>query len=188
MACANQLQPQTFKIVLSGDGGVGKTTFLERHRRKGEFQGEFQCKYVATLGVDVFVLSFQTSYGPLNFEVWDTAGQEKFGGLLDGYYVGAHGAIIMYDVGSIVTRKNLNKWISMYTRVAPDTPVVICGTKIDIQLHQRAVSTADIQNTLRTRGIDSMMCEISTKNNTNCRAPFLSLARKLTGHPDLELF
>ena len=71
-----------FKLVLVGDGGVGKTTFVKRH-----LTGEFEKKYVATLGVEVHPLPFHTNRGQIVFNVWDTAGQEKFGGLRDGYYI-----------------------------------------------------------------------------------------------------
>ena len=59
-----------------------QTTFVKRH-----LTGEFEKKYVATLGVEVHPLVFHTNRGPLRFNVWDTAGQEKFGGLRDGYYI-----------------------------------------------------------------------------------------------------
>lgn len=72
----------SFKCVLVGDGGTGKTTFVKRH-----LTGEFEKKYVATLGVEVHPLVFHTNRGPIRFNVWDTAGQEKFGGLRDGYYI-----------------------------------------------------------------------------------------------------
>ena len=41
----------------------------------------------ATLGVEVHPLVFHTNRGAIRFNVWDTAGQEKFGGLRDGYYI-----------------------------------------------------------------------------------------------------
>lgn len=47
----------------------------------------FSLVHVATLGVEVHPLIFHTNRGPIRFNVWDTAGQEKFGGLRDGYYI-----------------------------------------------------------------------------------------------------
>jgi len=74
-----------FKCLLVGDGSTGKTTFVKRH-----LTGEFEKKYVATVGCEVHPLEFTTSHGSLVFNTWDTAGQEKFGGLRDGYFIGAH--------------------------------------------------------------------------------------------------
>jgi len=84
MAANNKVENDipTFKCVLVGDGGTGKTTFVKRH-----LTGEFEKKYVATLGVEVHPLVFNTNRGSIRFNVWDTAGQEKFGGLRDGYYI-----------------------------------------------------------------------------------------------------
>ncbi len=56
---------------------IGKTTFVKRHKT-----GEFEKKYNATVGVEVHPISFQTNRGLIVFNVWDTAGQEKFGGML----------------------------------------------------------------------------------------------------------
>jgi GTP-binding nuclear protein Ran len=43
------------------------------------------CVVAATIGVEVHPLDFFTNCGPIRFYCWDTAGQEKFGGLRDGY-------------------------------------------------------------------------------------------------------
>ena len=48
--------------------------------------------------------------GPIIFDVWDTAGQEKFGGLRDGYYINGQCGIIMFDVTSRITYKNVPNW------------------------------------------------------------------------------
>jgi len=84
-----------WKLVLVGDGGVGKTTLVKRH-----LTGEFEKKYIPTLGVEVHPLKFTTNCGVICFNVWDTAGQEKMGGLRDGYYIQGECAIIMFDVTS----------------------------------------------------------------------------------------
>lgn len=69
-----------FKLVIAGDGGVGKTTFVKRH-----VTGEFVKQYVATIGAEVTPMTFTTNRGVIRFNVWDTAGQEKYAGLRDGY-------------------------------------------------------------------------------------------------------
>ncbi len=82
-ACSATLQDgiqAKWKLVLVGDGGVGKTTFVKRHKT-----GEFEKKYVPTLGAEVNPIDFVTKKGRILFNVWDTAGQEKYAGLRDGY-------------------------------------------------------------------------------------------------------
>ena len=98
MAGQGKLQVQ-FKLVLVGDGITRKTTFVKHH-----LTGELE-KYVATLGVEVHPLVFHTNREPIKFNVGDIAGQEKFGGLRDGYYIQAQCAIMMFDVTSRVTYK-----------------------------------------------------------------------------------
>lgn len=108
-----------------------QTTFVKRH-----LTGEFEKKYIATLGVEVHPLGFTTvrieqtpnffssvvdwlvfvvqNLGPIQFDVWDTAGQEKFGGLRDGYYINGQCGIIMFDVTSRITYKNVPNWHRMF--------------------------------------------------------------------------
>ena len=65
--------------------------------------------------------------------MWDTAGQEKFGGLRDGYYIQGQCGIIMFDVTSRVTYKNVPNWHRDLTRVCEGIPIVLCGNKVDIK-------------------------------------------------------
>lgn len=78
-------------------------------------------------------LSFTTNRGPITFNVWDTAGQEKFGGLRDGYYIQGQCAIIMFDVTSRITYKNVPTWHKDLVRVCENIPIVLCGNKVDIK-------------------------------------------------------
>lgn len=200
-----------FKLILVGDGGVGKTTFVKRH-----LTGEFEKKYVATLGVEVHPLLFHTNRGPIKFNVWDTAGQEvcekfaslldlfsffhaaasssittsclffprhsqKFGGLRDGYYIQGQCAIIMFDVTSRITYKNVPNWHRDLTRVCENIPIVLTGNKVEIK--DRKVKAKQITF---HRKKNLQYYDISAKSNYNFEKPFLWLARKLSGDNNLQ--
>lgn len=177
--CTNVEIAQTiciYQVVLVGDGGTGKTTFVKRHKT-----GEFEKKYIATLGVEVHPLVFYTKYGPIEFSVWDTAGQEKFGGLRDGYYIQSKATIIMFDVTSRVTYKNVPNWHRDLVRVCDNIPIVLCGNKVDVK--DRKVKAKAI---VFHRKKNLQYYDISAKSNYNFEKPFLYLARKLTGDASLE--
>lgn len=165
-----------FKLVLVGDGGTGKTTFVKRH-----LTGEFEKKYIATLGVEVHPLTFYTNYGKLVFNCWDTAGQEKFGGLRDGYYIQGQCAIIMFDVTSRVTYKNVPNWHRDLIRVCENIPIVLCGNKVDVKERKVKAKTITFHRKKNLQYYD-----ISAKSNYNFEKPFLWLARKLAGEAELE--
>merc|ERR1712091_754918 len=164
-----------FKCLLVGDGGVGKTTFVKRH-----LTGEFEKKYVATLGVEVHAMHFDTNRGRLLFNVWDTAGQEKFGGLRDGYYIQGQCAIIMFDVTSRISYKNVGVWFRDLVRVCENIPIVLVGNKVDVK--ERKVKVKQI-NFHRKKNLNYY--DISAKSNFNYEKPFLSLAKKLVGDQHL---
>jgi len=175
-----QMQQQSipqFKLVLVGDGGVGKTTFVKRHK-----SGEFEKKYVATLGVEVHPLTFYTSLGAIIFNCWDTAGQEKFGGLRDGYYVGGKAAIIMFDVTSRITYKSVSVWHRDLTRVCENIPIVLCGNKVDVK--DRKVKPKHI--VFHRKKPNIQYYDISAKSNYNFEKPFLWITRKLTGNQNVK--
>ncbi len=165
----------SFKTILVGDGGVGKTTFVMRH-----LTGEFEKKYVPTLGVNVHPLTFNTNFGTVCFNVWDTAGQEHLGGLRDGYYIQGQAAIIMFDVTSRTTYKNVPNWHRDLVRVCENLPVVLVGNKVDVknrQVKARAITFHRKKNL--------QYYDISAKSNYNFEKPFLYLARKLANQPSL---
>lgn len=166
----------TFKLVLVGDGGTGKTTFVKRH-----LTGEFEKKYIATIGVEVHPLAFYTNFGEIKFDVWDTAGQEKFGGLRDGYYINAQCGIIMFDVTSRITYKNVPNWHRDLVRVCENIPIVLCGNKVDVKERKVKAKTITFHRKKNLQYYD-----ISAKSNYNFEKPFLWLARKLIGNPNLD--
>uniref|UniRef100_A0AC35FMQ9 GTP-binding nuclear protein n=1 Tax=Panagrolaimus sp. PS1159 TaxID=55785 RepID=A0AC35FMQ9_9BILA len=145
----------TFKLVLVGDGGTGKTTFVKRH-----LSGEFEKKYVATLGVEVHPLVFNTTRGEIRF---------------------SQCAIIMFDVTSRITYKNVPNWHRDLSRVCENIPIVLVGNKVDVK--DRKVKAKSITF---HRKKNLQYYDISAKSNYNFEKPFLNLARKIIGDPNLE--
>lgn len=170
-------QVPEFKLVLVGDGGVGKTTFVKRH-----LTGEFEKRYIATLGVEVHPMPFFTNHGQVNFNVWDTAGQEKLGGLRDGYYIGGNCGIIMFDVCSRITYSNVPKWYKDLTRVCEAIPIVLVGNKVDVR--DRKVKAKQITF---HRKKNLQYYDISAKSNYQFEKPFVWLLRRMVNDANLTL-
>ena len=151
-------------------------TFLKRH-----LTGEFEKKYIATIGAKLITLRFQTNCGEVTFECWDTAGQGMLRGLIDGYLIGAKAAILMFDVTSRTSYKNIpNHYRDVY-RVCENIPMVLCGNKVDIPTRKVMPN----QITFHTKK-NLQYYDISAKTNYNFEKPFLYLARKLCESPSLE--
>jgi len=170
------MSTRTFKVVIIGDGGVGKTTFIKHMRT-----GEFGIKYIPTLGVEVNPLHFSTTHGDITFNIWDCSGQERYQGLGDGYYIGADAAILMFDLTSRLTYRNLVKWHRDITRcVSENIPIVLCGNKYDCK--DRRVKIEDI--TFHKNRCLAYF-DVSAKSNYNCDQPFMCIARHLLKNESL---
>ena len=161
-----------FKLLLVGDGGVGKDTMVKRITT-----GSFQQRYIPTIGVEVHPLTFKTNVGDICFNVWNCAGMEKFGGLRDGYYIQGEAAIIMFDTTNRLTFKNIPQWITeVYTKTG-DIPMVLCGNKVDVT--DRKVKPMHIKPVIDLMKGFIQYYDTSYKSNYNFEKPFLYLARKL---------
>lgn len=150
----------TYKCVLVGEGGVGKSAFARQL-----VTNTFERKYLATLGVEVHSYQFSDS---TRFNIWDTAGQEKFGGLRDGYYVQANCGMICFDLGSHFTFKNVMKWYSDLSKVTPN--VVLVGFKSDLPPEFIRVSQEEILNL--GLALEIPYFEISNKTGIGLDGPF----------------
>jgi len=157
---------------------VGKSTFVKRHRT-----GEFEKQYVPTIGVEVHPLRFHTNYGSITFKVWDTAGQEKFGGLRDAYYINGECAILMYDLTNRMSFSNMHRWYNDVKRVCGDIPIVIVGNKCDLAQSERVAKPPN-QFKPDDKGLDYF--QISALTNHEFEKPFLSLAKKLAKDDNLH--
>jgi GTP-binding nuclear protein Ran len=145
---------QTYKINLIGDAQSGKSSYITRL-----VSGDYTKRYTPTLGVEVHPLQFYTNYGIITFNVWDCAGEEKFGGLRDGYYVESSAALIFDDKDG--------KWEKIFRNCRKNAMVLHINGKCD----QYVDSNVDYN-------VSARFCK-------DLEAPFLHLARVLTNHEDL---
>lgn len=90
-------------------------------------------------------------------------------------------AIIMFDVTSRMTYKNVPQWHRDLVRVCENIPIVLCGNKVDIK--DRKVKAKSITF---HRKKSLQYYELSAKSNYNFEKPFLWIARKLIGNPNVE--
>ena len=126
-------------------------------------------------------MPFFTTAGPINFEVYDTAGQEMFGGLREAHYVDSKACFLFFDVTSRETYQNVESWYTDVYNICQDIPYVLIGNKCDVT--QREVRTQAV-TWHRKRQIKYV--EISAKSNYNYTAPFLIICQKLAGDDTLK--
>lgn len=84
---------ERYKIVLLGEGRVGKTSILVRY-----IKGEYNERQVSTLQASYLDKKFTVDNHSVQLSIWDTAGQERFHALGPIYYRDAHGAFLVYDI------------------------------------------------------------------------------------------
>lgn len=118
---------------------------------------------------------FFTNLGKIVFNVWDTAGQEKFGGLRDGYYIQGQCGIIMFDVTSKITYKNVPNWHRDLERVCENIPIVLCGNKVDVKVSSSMVRRVSGEPQLEGDALASSEPE-SKPDVSNVERAILSLA------------
>lgn len=164
----------TFKVSLIGSARAGKTTFIKRWRT-----GEFETKYLPTIGVEVFPIIFSTDKGKIRLNVWDCAGDPKLAGLEDGYWIQSHAVFLMFDLTHSESFEVMKKRFEDANRLLGHTnpAIVVCGNKADCG--QKEVSQKSILNWMK--GKDLTYYSISAKSNYNFELPWLYLLRKLTG-------
>ena len=111
------------KVIIVGDGGVGKSALINKFKTE-----KFIKQYIPTMGAEVHPINV----GNHCIKFWDTAGQEKFSGLRQGYYIESDMAIVMYDNTSRLSHKNVNYWIRSVQRVCPNIPILVVRNKVDL--------------------------------------------------------
>eukprot|EP01126_Amoeba_proteus_P002269 TRINITY_DN10713_c0_g1_i3.p1 TRINITY_DN10713_c0_g1~~TRINITY_DN10713_c0_g1_i3.p1 ORF type:complete len:197 (-),score=25.26 TRINITY_DN10713_c0_g1_i3:93-683(-) len=121
----------TFKLLMLGDPSVGKSSLLLRYD-----SNVFQDTFISTIGVDFKEKTMEFEGQPVCFQIWDTAGEERFRTITSSYYRGAHGVLLTFDITNLQTLTHLPKWLSEIDRYAEDSVIVVLvGNKSDITPH-----------------------------------------------------
>ncbi|KFK44721.1 hypothetical protein AALP_AA1G294500 [Arabis alpina] len=127
-----------FKVVLTGDSGVGKSNLLSRFTRN-----DFSHDSRATIGVEFATRSIQCDDKIVKAQIWDTAGQERYRAITSAYYRGAVGALLVYDVTRHVTFENVERWLKeLRDHTDANIVIMLVGNKADLR-HLRAISTEE---------------------------------------------
>ncbi len=127
-----------FKVIIVGDGAVGKTT-LATHFTYGKFI-EY---YKMTIGVDFFIKDIQIGADMVKLQIWDTAGQERFAFIRPTYYQGTSGGLMVFDVNRLESFKNLDNWLKEVKTNCGKIPLLLLGNKIDLDKRQVKKSNAE---------------------------------------------
>ena len=115
------------KIIFVGDAGVGKTTIIARI-----MDSPFNEVYEPSIGVDFMSKSIKYHGQNIKLQMWDTAGQEKYKGLIPSYVRNSSIVFVVYDVAMKSSFDNIPKWIS-FIRSIENTTLILCGNKIDLE-------------------------------------------------------
>lgn len=146
------------KIIFVGDSGVGKTTMINRINNE-----EFKDLNESSVGIDYYSKNIKFRGEELTLQIWDTAGQEKYRGLIPTYARNAVLAFIIYDISSKKSFENLTEWIN-YLNSIEKMPMIICGNKID-KLVDRQVTKEEGEEFAKKNKL--VFFEVSAKTNEN---------------------
>ena len=164
-------KPQEFvmKVILIGDGAVGKTSIRERYLGHG-----FSAQYLVTIGADFASKRDTIGSKKVRFQIWDLAGQPRFEVVRTLYYGGAKAAFVVCDVSKPASILNINNWVNELWKNSGQGPVpfVILGNKSDLkELGIKCVSDEDLQN--MAAGLTSL-----TEKDFNFRIIYLPTSAK----------
>jgi small GTP-binding protein len=123
-----------YKVLVVGDIGTGKTSIIKRF-----VHNIFSMHYKSTIGVDFALKVINWDANTIvRLQLWDIAGQERFGNMTRVYYKEAVGAMVVFDVTRVGTFDAVAKWkndIDCKVTLPPDDrpiPVVLLANKCDL--------------------------------------------------------
>ena len=118
----------TWKIVLMGSGGVGKTTFIHRY-----ITNEFLDATLMTIGCSHHSQYVKRNGYVANLVIWDLGGQDRFKPLHFAYTKGTHLTLLCVDLSDLGTFEDADDWVAMMRKNnGYEHPIILVGTKFDL--------------------------------------------------------
>ena len=161
-----------YKVIVVGNSGVGKSCLSLR-----AIQDIFKENYELTLGTEIYNFKVKVNETPINLQIWDTCGQEKYRSLIKNYYQNSSLAIIVYSVIDQNSFQDVNEWYKeVKLNTSADCKVFLIANKVD--LPERKVSTEQGNKYKNDFKFDLFM-ETSAKSGFNSKELFMNGAKLL---------
>ena len=165
-------QRDTFKAVILGDSGVGKTALVTRWTT-----GSFSPQIRATVGANHQRKRVTIDKQEVDIFLWDTAGQEVFQALTPLYARSSSAAIITTSVDLPDSFKNIDKWIELLNTSTEELPpIILAVNKVDLE-SERVVTTEEGQDYADKKGL--IFYEVSAKTGEGIDMLFRYLTENL---------
>ena len=165
----NSVSVTRHKIIFVGDAGVGKTTIISRIM--GNPYNEI---YEPSIGVDFMSKSIKYHGQNIKLQMWDTAGQEKYKGLIPSYVRNSSVVFVVYDISVKASFDNIPKWIN-FIKTIENTTLVLCANKIDLE--NREVKKEEGEELAKKENISFF--EVSAKTDENIKNMFYNVVADL---------
>lgn len=169
---ASNARSHSFKVVLLGEGAVGKTSLVLRY-----VENKFNDKHLTTLQASFLNKKLNINGKRVNLAVWDTAGQERFHALGPIYYRDSNGAILVYDITDEDSFVKVKNWVKELRKMlGNDIALCIAGNKIDLE-KERHVPVAEAEEYAASVGARHF--HTSAKLNKGIEEMILDLSKRM---------
>ena len=163
----------SFKIILVGDSGVGKSCLSIKASRN-----YFEDFYSPTVGFEFLTFNVKVKDHNIKLQIWDTCGQEVYLSLISSFYRSASLAIIVYSIDSEESFSNIEKWLNdIKSQSNPNIKIFLIGNKADLE-DKRQVTKENGENFFKQNKL-SFFTETSAKTGFNVQNVFIEVAKVL---------